>query len=52
MIGHGHGPEYDVNRFNAPLAEDPDDTGIRAALTAAGSRPISKLSFGTPWLVF
>jgi len=35
LIGHGHGPEYDVNRFNADLHEDPDDTGMRAALTAA-----------------
>eukprot|EP00941_MAST-03F_sp_MAST-3F-sp1_P004404 g4404.t1 len=35
LIGHGLGPEYDEDRFNNPLAEDPDDTGVRAALTAA-----------------
>ena len=35
LIGHGLGPEYDVGRFNDPLHEDPDDTGTRAALTAA-----------------
>eukprot|EP00941_MAST-03F_sp_MAST-3F-sp1_P003995 g3995.t1 len=35
IVGHGHGPEYDVNRMNAALHEDPDDTGVRAALTNA-----------------
>jgi myosin heavy subunit len=35
LIGHGSGPEYDKERMNAPLHEDPDDTGVRAALTAA-----------------
>eukprot|EP00941_MAST-03F_sp_MAST-3F-sp1_P002033 g2033.t1 len=35
VIGHGHGPEYDIKRFNAPLSDDPDDTGVRAALRAA-----------------
>eukprot|EP00941_MAST-03F_sp_MAST-3F-sp1_P004262 g4262.t1 len=35
LIGHGLGEEYDTNRMNAPLADDPDDTGVRAALRAA-----------------
>ena len=52
VIGHGHGPEYDVNRFNAPLAEDPDDTEYVPHSQQRRSRSISKLSFGTPWLVF
>eukprot|EP00941_MAST-03F_sp_MAST-3F-sp1_P002696 g2696.t1 len=34
-VGHGHGPEYDSGRMNAALHDDPDDTGVRAALTAA-----------------
>jgi len=39
QIGHGHGPEYDVERMNNPLDEEPDDTGTRAALTAAQVKP-------------
>ena len=35
LIGHGSGPEYDTERMNASLHEDPDDTGVRAALSAA-----------------
>eukprot|EP00939_MAST-03C_sp_MAST-3C-sp1_P002816 g2816.t1 len=35
LIGHGHGEEYDVEKMNNPLAEDPDKTGVRAALTMA-----------------
>jgi len=35
LIGHGNGPEYDKDRMNSPLHENPDDTGVRAALTAA-----------------
>lgn len=29
-------PTYDVDRMNNPLSDDPDDTGYRAALRAAG----------------
>ena len=29
------GPEYDQSKMNDPLESDPDDTGVRAALTAA-----------------
>ena len=32
LIGHGNGPEYDKDRMNSPLHENPDDTGVRAAL--------------------
>jgi len=35
IVGHGNGPEYDVARFNNPLHDDPDHTGIRAALKSA-----------------
>ena len=35
IVGHGNGPEYDEARFNNPLHDDPDETGIRAALKAA-----------------
>ena len=35
IIGHGDGPEYDEGRMNRPLNEDPDDTGVRAALEHA-----------------
>eukprot|EP00939_MAST-03C_sp_MAST-3C-sp1_P001014 g1014.t1 len=36
LVGHGHGAEFDVNCMNNPLAESPDDTGVRAALGVAG----------------
>ena len=35
LLGHGHGAEYDVEHMNNPLAKDPDDTGLRAALLHA-----------------
>eukprot|EP00941_MAST-03F_sp_MAST-3F-sp1_P005336 g5336.t1 len=35
LIGHGHDESYDAERMNNPLHDDPDDTGVRAALTAA-----------------
>eukprot|EP00941_MAST-03F_sp_MAST-3F-sp1_P003900 g3900.t1 len=34
-IGHGLDATYDIDKFNAELQEDPDDTGVRAALTNA-----------------
>eukprot|EP00940_MAST-03C_sp_MAST-3C-sp2_P002910 g2910.t1 len=40
IVGHGHGEEYDIARFNNPFVDDdPDHTGMRAALTAAGVGP-------------
>jgi myosin heavy subunit len=35
LVGHGHGAEYDVFKMNAKLDDEPDDTGVRAALSAA-----------------
>lgn len=35
LVGHGHGEEFDDLKMNAKLHDDPDETGVRAALAAA-----------------
>jgi len=35
LVGHGKGPEHDVYHMNHILEPDPDDSGIRAALSSA-----------------